>query len=133
MEFNSDTSKSPAFTGDVLFHIRLDGILKSIHMNKLSVDTINQYICGLDSFLSEIYYWIKDKDKAKQIRGSLEICKDKYNDYLYKKSRVKNPNINVYEIKQSLDKIFFNLNYHAHSNKLILRKKDNADSAFDDM
>lgn len=133
---SNDLSNSPAFTGDVLFHMRLNKILEMAHTNKISVNTINMYISCLDSFLSEIYYWIKKEngtDIAKGIKTDLESCKKAYGEYLIQAKKIKNPSINVYRIKDRLDDVFFKLNFQAHANKLILRKRDNADAAFNDL
>lgn len=131
-----DKNNSPAFTGDVLFHIRLDAIIKSSHQNKVRIETINEYISCLDSLLSEIYYWMKKEEGVnvgEKIRADLVKCREAHHEYLRQAKRVKNPSINIFKIKMKLDDIFFKLNFQAHQNKLILKRRENPDAAFEDM
>ena len=121
----------PAFTGDILFHERLDVLLKKAY----SYQNIGQTLplsAIIKNILAEIYRYIP-KDKATDYRKQIIALKKALIEHNFKKNRVVTSSKEEAKILNAFEEILFDLVVEAHRAKLILKDKASDDDAFNDL
>jgi len=122
---------SPAFTGDLLFHERLDILLKRAYSIQNTGESLS-LASIITNILAEIYRYM-DQEKAKRYRANLKEIKSELVEFKFRTVRVVTSNKQETQIINKLEDILFDLVVFAHEAKLILRDKGGLDDAFGDI
>jgi hypothetical protein len=121
----------PAFTGDLLFHERLDLLLKKAYSMQNIGNTVS-FTSVITNILAEIYRYM-EQSKARLYREKLKILKVKINEFNFRKNKVVTSSKEESAIFIELEDVLFDLVVEAHVAKLILKDKGGMDEAFGDM
>jgi hypothetical protein len=113
--------KNPAWTGDWLFHMRVNEVLKDAHRyNALGDGYIMNYCDSIFNFYSEINARI-DQEKSKELAERLNITRS--NIMMTAESGERK--YLLFGVKMQLHKILAELQYEAHKAKIMLKDREN--------
>lgn len=131
MDTNTTINSAPAFTGDLLFHERLDLLLQKAYSLQTSGNTL-VFASVISNILAEIYRYM-DQEKAKAYRQKLKKLKESIIEFNFRKSKVVTSSKEDASYLAMLEDVLFDLVVYAHEAKLILKDKGGLDDAFGDM